>query len=64
MARFLARRFLFAIILIALSSSAALVLAIVNVFVLPFGTALAGYAFWVLLQESGKRVFARAHQDR
>lgn len=46
------------------SRPAALVLAIVNVFVLPFGTALAGYAFWVLLQESGKRVFERAHPDR
>jgi len=46
------------------SRPAALILAIVNVFVLPFGTALAGYAFWVLLQESGKRVFERAHLNR
>ena len=46
------------------SRPAALVLAIVNVFVLPFGTALAGYACWVLRQESGKRVFERAHPDR
>lgn len=43
---------------------AALVLAIVNVFVIPFGTALAAYTCWVLLQESGKRVFERAHLDR
>ena len=43
---------------------AALVLAIVNVFVIPFGTALACYACWVLLQEAGKRVFERHHLDR
>ena len=43
---------------------AALVLAIINVFVIPFGTALAAYTCWVLLQESGKRVFERAHHDR
>jgi hypothetical protein len=43
---------------------AALILAIVNVFVIPFGTALAAYAFWVLLQESGKRMFERPHLDR
>jgi hypothetical protein len=38
---------------------AALVLAIINVFVIPFGTALSAYAFWVLLQEAGKRQFER-----
>lgn len=43
---------------------AALVLAIVNVFVIPFGTALSAYAFWVLLQEAGKRMFERPHLDR
>lgn len=43
---------------------AALLLSIVNVFVIPFGTALAAYTCWVLLQESGKRVFERAHPDR
>ncbi len=43
---------------------AALVLAIVNVFAIPFGTALACYACWVLLQESGKRVFEQPHLDR
>jgi hypothetical protein len=40
---------------------AALVLAIVNVFVIPFGTALSVYASWVLLQEGGKRLFERPH---
>ena len=43
---------------------AALVLAVVNVFVIPFGTVLAGYACWVLLNESGKRAFERPHPDR
>lgn len=43
---------------------AALVLAIVNGFVIPFGTALACYACWVLLQEAGKRVFERGHPER
>ena len=46
------------------SRPAALILAVVNVFVLPFGTALAGYACWVLLQESGKRLFERPHLGR
>ncbi len=38
---------------------AALVIALINVFVIPFGTALSAYAFWVLLQEAGKRTFER-----
>jgi hypothetical protein len=42
----------------------ALVLAIVNVFVIPFGTALSAYAFWVLLQEAGKRMFERPQPGR
>ena len=42
---------------------AALILAIVNVFVIPFGTALSVYASWVLLQEGGKRLFERGHAD-
>lgn len=44
---------------------AALLLAILNVFVLPFGTALAFYTCWVLLQEAGRRVFdpARSHRS-
>jgi hypothetical protein len=43
---------------------AALVLAIINVFVIPFGTALSAYAFWVLLQEAGKRLFERPQPVR
>lgn len=36
---------------------AALVLAVVNLFVIPFGTALAVYSVWVLLQARGKEAF-------
>lgn len=36
---------------------AALILAVINVFMIPFGTALAAYACWVLLQEESKRAF-------
>ncbi len=36
---------------------AALVLAVVNLFVIPFGTALALYTTWVLLQAGAKRAF-------
>lgn len=32
-------------------------LAVVNLFVLPFGTALGGYAMWVLLTNEGRRLF-------
>ncbi len=35
----------------------ALLLAILNLFFLPFGTALAVYAFWVLLTDETRRVF-------
>jgi hypothetical protein len=35
----------------------ALVLALLNLFFLPFGTALAVYAFWVLLSDETRRVF-------
>jgi len=35
----------------------ALVLAVLNVFFLPFGTALAVYAFWVLLSNETRQVF-------
>ena len=38
--------------------TAALALGIVNLFVLPFGTALAIYAYWVLLHEDARRHFA------
>jgi hypothetical protein len=35
----------------------ALVLAVVNLFVVPFGTALAIYAFWVLLHNDARALF-------
>jgi hypothetical protein len=35
----------------------ALVLAVLNLFFLPFGTALAVYAFWVLLSDEARRAF-------
>jgi hypothetical protein len=34
-----------------------LALAMVNLLVLPFGTAFGGYALWVLLKEDGRRLF-------
>jgi hypothetical protein len=37
--------------------SAALVLAVMNLFVLPFGTALAIYTFWVLLHNDARALF-------
>ncbi len=37
-----------------------LALAILNLFFLPFGTALGAYAFWVLLTEPGRRLFEPA----
>lgn len=36
---------------------AAIAMGIVNLFVIPFGTALAVYAAWVLLQDAGKAAF-------
>jgi hypothetical protein len=38
----------------------ALVLAVVNLFILPFGTALAIYAFWVLLHNDARALFEHA----
>ena len=38
---------------------AALMLASVDLLLLPFGTALGVYALWVLLNERGKQLFAR-----
>jgi hypothetical protein len=35
----------------------ALGLAVVNLLILPFGTALGGYALWVLLSNQGRRLF-------
>jgi hypothetical protein len=37
-----------------------LALAIVNLLVLPFGTALGAYALWVLLTDEGRRLFEPA----
>ena len=34
-----------------------LALAVVNLLVLPFGTALGAYALWMLLKEDGRRLF-------
>ena len=34
-----------------------LALAVVNLLVLPFGTCFGGYTMWVLLSESGRRLF-------
>jgi hypothetical protein len=39
--------------------TAGLVLAIVNLFIPPFGTALGAYACWVLLQQRAREVFGR-----
>ena len=38
---------------------AAMVLAVPNLFVLPFGTALGIYAMWVLLHDEARSLFAR-----
>lgn len=40
-----------------LGRTLALVLALVNLPVVPFGTALGAYAFWVLLSNDGRRLF-------
>ena len=40
-----------------LGRSVGLVLGVVNLLALPFGTALGGYALWVLLDGEGRRVF-------
>jgi hypothetical protein len=37
-----------------------LALAVVNLLVLPFGTALGAYALWVLLRDEGRRLFEPA----
>ena len=41
---------------------AALGLAVPNLFVLPFGTALGVYSFWVLLHEETRREFGEGHE--
>jgi hypothetical protein len=40
--------------------SAALVLAIPSLLVIPFGTALAAYTFWTLLNDDARRAFGRS----
>jgi hypothetical protein len=43
-----------------LGRALALGLAVVNLLVLPFGTAFGAYALWVLLNEEGRRLFEPA----
>lgn len=43
---------------------AALGLALINVVLFPFGTALGGYACWVLLTEEGRKLFEGAEGAR
>lgn len=38
-------------------------LAVVNLLVFPFGTALGAYALWVLLANEGRRLFEAAHAE-
>ena len=38
-------------------------LAVVNLLVFPFGTALGGYALWVLLSNDGRRLFEAPHHE-
>lgn len=40
----------------------ALILAVMNLFVLPFGTALAIYTFWVLLHNEARALFVAVEQ--
>jgi hypothetical protein len=40
----------------------ALALAVVNLLILPFGTALGGYALWVLMINDGRRLFEQPAQ--
>ncbi len=49
----------------AVGRTGTLVLAVTNLFVLPFGTALAIYSFWVLLHNDVRALFESAeHPDR
>ena len=38
-------------------------LAVVNLLVFPFGSALGGYALWTLLANDGRRLFEAAHAE-
>lgn len=40
----------------------ALLLAVLNLFVLPFGTALGIYSFWVLLHDDARALFVTGHE--
>lgn len=40
----------------------ALALAVINLVLFPFGTALGGYAFWVLLTEEGRGLYEPSRQ--
>jgi hypothetical protein len=42
---------------VAAGRTLSLALAVVNLLVLPFGTALGGYALWILLTSEGRRLF-------
>jgi hypothetical protein len=46
----------------ALARLGALVLSIVNLFILPFGTALSVYSLWVLLHDETRRLFEAGSQ--
>ena len=48
----------------AAGRTGALMLALVNLFVLPFGTALAIYTFWVLLHNEARALFVSRTGDR
>lgn len=47
----------------ALGRAVMLGLAVVNLLVFPFGTALGVYALWVLLAHDGRRLFETAHAE-
>lgn len=48
----------------ALGRTVMLALALANLLILPFGTALGIYALWVLLSEDGRRLFERTTPAR
>lgn len=47
----------------ALGRAMMLGLAVVNLLVFPFGTALGGYALWILLTNEGRRLFEAPHAE-
>lgn len=48
---------------VPLARAAMLGLAVVNLLVFPFGTALGIYALWILLANDGRRLFESAHPE-